>query len=50
MLPRFRHALIALGCALTLAGCGGGTKPTATGVQDCGTGHTAANVPVEVEV
>ena len=50
MLPRLSRAVIALGCALALAGCGGGAKPTATSVQDCGTGHTAANVPVEVEV
>jgi hypothetical protein len=44
---------IALACALAsmlgLAGCGSGAKPTAS-VQDCGTGRTAANVPVEIEV
>ncbi|MGB6456803.1 MAG: hypothetical protein WBH47_20235 [Streptosporangiaceae bacterium] len=50
---RRRVALIALACALpsalALAGCGAGTKPSAA-IQDCGTGRTAANVPVEIEV
>ncbi len=50
---RRRLSLVALACALastvTLAGCGAGAKPAAT-IQDCGTSHTAANVPVEVEV
>jgi hypothetical protein len=50
MLQRLSHAVLALGCALTLAACGGGSKPAATGVQDCGMGRTAANVPVEIEV
>jgi hypothetical protein len=51
MLPRLGRALIALGCAVALAGCGSHAKQAATAsVQDCGTGHTAANVPVEVEV
>ena len=50
MLPRLSHALIALGCAVALAGCAGGPKRAATSVQDCGTGRTAANVPVEIEV
>lgn len=36
--------------ALALAGCGAGIKPTTATVQDCGTGRTAANVPVEIEV
>jgi hypothetical protein len=44
----------ALACALVatlaLAGCGAGTKPTTATIQDCGTGRTAANVPVEIEV
>jgi hypothetical protein len=46
--------LIALACALAvtiaLAGCGTGTKPTTATILDCGTGRTAANVPVEIEV
>ena len=46
---RPRLAAIAALSALVLAGCGAGTKPAAT-VQVCGTGRTAANVPVEVEV
>jgi hypothetical protein len=50
MRTRLRHAVIALGCALALAGCGGAAKPAVTSVQDCGTGHTAANVPVKIEV
>ncbi|MGH3302308.1 MAG: hypothetical protein ACRDOK_11615 [Streptosporangiaceae bacterium] len=50
-----RHvALIALACALAsglaLAGCGTGPRPSTATVQDCGTGLTAANVPVEIEV
>jgi hypothetical protein len=51
---RRRVAVIALGgslaVALALAGCGSATKPTAATIQDCGTGRTAANVPVEIEV
>jgi hypothetical protein len=45
-------ALAALGAlpALLLAGCGGGAKPAGATVQVCGTGKTAANVPVEIEV
>jgi hypothetical protein len=50
MRTRLRHAGIALGCALALAGCGGAAKPTVTSIQDCGTGRTAANVPVKIEV
>jgi hypothetical protein len=46
--------LIALACTLAatlaLAGCAAGTKPTTSSIQDCGTGRTAANVPVEIEV
>jgi hypothetical protein len=46
--------LVALACALAatlaLAGCAGGTKPATASIQDCGTGRTAANVPVEIEV
>jgi hypothetical protein len=49
---RRRLPLIALACAvasaLMLAGCGAGAKPAA--ILDCGTSHTAANVPVEIEV
>jgi hypothetical protein len=45
---------LALACALVatlaLAGCGADTKPTTASIQDCGTGRTAANVPVEIEV
>jgi hypothetical protein len=47
-------ALIALACALAatfaLAGCSTATKPATASIQDCGTGRTAANVPVEIEV
>jgi len=50
MLTRLRPAAIALGCAFVLAGCGGAAKPTTTGILDCGTSRTAANVPVEIEV
>jgi hypothetical protein len=45
--PRLAAALAVLS-AFVLAGCGAGNKPAA--VQDCGTGKTAANVPVEIEV
>lgn len=48
MVP-LRLAALAVLSAFVLAGCGGGTKPAAT-VQDCGTGKTAGNVPVEIEV
>jgi hypothetical protein len=34
---------------LSLTGCGGSSK-AAVHAQACGTGHTAANVPVEIEV
>jgi hypothetical protein len=37
-------------CTLVLAGCGTSATPTAAAVQDCGTGKTAADVPVEIEV
>ena len=46
---RPRLAALAALSALVLVGCGAGAKPAAT-VQACGTGRTAANVPVEVEV
>ena len=46
---RPRIAALAVLSALALAGCGSG-KPTAAAVQDCGTGRTAANVPIEIEV
>lgn len=47
-----RPRLAALGVlsALVLAGCATSSKPSAASVQDCGTGRTAANVPVEIEV
>jgi len=35
--------------ALSLTGCGGSSKASVH-AQACGTGHTAANVPVEIEV
>jgi hypothetical protein len=36
---------------LALTGCASGAQPTAGGgATDCGTSHTAANVPVEVTV
>jgi hypothetical protein len=45
---------LAVACALAgtlaLAGCGAAAKPTTATIQDCGTGRTAANVPVEIEV
>jgi hypothetical protein len=44
-----RLAALALLSMLVLAGCGAG-KPTAAAVQMCGTGKSAANVPVEIEV
>jgi hypothetical protein len=47
---RPRLAALALLSALVLAGCGTAGKPSAASVQDCGTGRTAANVPVEIEV
>jgi len=46
---RLRPAALAVLSALVLAGCGTG-RPTAAAVQDCGTGKTAANVPIEIEV
>ena len=47
---RPRLAALAVLSALVLAGCGTGAKPAGAGVQECGTGKTAANVPVEIEV
>ena len=47
---RPRLAALAVLSALVLAGCGTGAKPAGAGVLDCGTGKTAANVPVEIEV
>ena len=43
-------AAVVIACVLTLAGCGGGSKATASSVQNCGPSKTAANVPVEVEI
>jgi len=43
-------AALAVVSALVLAGCAAAAKPTAAAVQACGTGRTAANVPVEIEV
>jgi hypothetical protein len=47
-----RLPLVAVGalCTLALAGCGSGPKSAVAGIQVCGTGHTAAKVPVEIEV
>ena len=54
MAVRRRIALVALACSLpsvlALAGCATAAKPPAATIQDCGTGRTAANVPVEIEV
>jgi hypothetical protein len=47
---RPRLAALAALSVLVLAGCGTGTKSAGAQVQDCGTGRTAANVPVEIEV
>ena len=47
---RPRLAALAALSVLALAGCGTAGKPAAAVVQDCGTGKTAANVPVEIEV
>jgi hypothetical protein len=38
-----------VGVALSLTGCSGSSKAPVH-AQACGTGHTAANVPVEIEV
>jgi hypothetical protein len=43
-------AAMVIACVLALAGCGGGSKATASSVQNCGPSKTAANVPVEVEI
>jgi hypothetical protein len=44
-------ALAAMAAAVAVAGCGGSATPKATASpQACGTGRTAANVPIEVEV
>jgi hypothetical protein len=49
-----RIAVVVVACALAfalpLAGCGGGAPKAAASPQACGTGRTAANVPVEIEV
>ena len=42
-------ALVVVG-APVLAGCGQSAPPKAARATDCGTSHTAANVPVEVAV
>ncbi len=46
---RPRIAALAALSALVLAGCDAG-QPTTTAVQVCGTGKTAAHVPVQIEV
>jgi hypothetical protein len=54
MLVRRCATLMALACVLVatlvLAGCGAATKSTTSSIQNCGTGRTAADVPVEIEV
>ncbi len=40
---------LAVGCTLAVAGCGQ-SAPKPARATDCGTSHTAANVPVEVAV
>jgi len=54
---RFRRAscrclagLAVLACTVTLTGCAASTKPKTASIENCGTGKTAANVPVEVEI
>jgi hypothetical protein len=42
-------ALVVVG-TLALAGCGQSARPKVARATDCGTSHTAANVPVEVAV
>jgi hypothetical protein len=42
--------LVLLVPALAVTACGSSTKPKAAAPVKCGTGHTAANTPVEVEV
>ena len=43
-------AAAALLSGVAVAGCGGGAPGAAASPQTCGTGRTAANVPVEIEV
>jgi hypothetical protein len=43
-------AVVLLVPALALTACGSAAKPTAAGPVKCGTGRTAANTPVEIEV
>jgi hypothetical protein len=44
-------AVAALLSGVAVAGCGGGGSPrAAASPQACGTGRTAANVPVEIEI
>jgi hypothetical protein len=43
-------ATAVLVCTVALAGCGHSSTPTAATVENCGTSHTAANVPVEILV
>jgi hypothetical protein len=39
-----------LACAMMAGGCGAAAKPKAAVPENCGTGRTAANVPIEIEV
>jgi hypothetical protein len=43
-------AALVIAGTLALAGCGQSARPKAARATDCGTSHTAANVPVEVAV
>ena len=43
-------AIAALLGGVAVAGCGGGAPRAAASPQACGTGRTAANVPVEIEI
>ncbi len=43
-------AAVAITGTLALAGCGQPAQPKSAPATDCGTSHTAANVPVEVAV
>lgn len=43
-------AAVVIVCALAVAGCGGSKAKAGSSVQDCGSGKTSANVPVEVEI
>jgi len=43
-------AVLVIAGTLALAGCGQSARPKTARATDCGTSHTAANVPVEVAV